>query len=243
MLIELTFISLGFNSEWHFTVVTQGSFFCSHGACLGVAVTIEARRGLKGCRADWEMGHIICPWNIMWHNMTPGHLYVKVNISAWRFDKRGQGSCQCGFILAAEKEVLWHRVYVCVCECIELLFTNLIPIDTSHLVRSEKVLSGLFSCSSLFLLKALTDSWSQSFTKSVSYVCVARDFTCTGNSFNLKKCDCQTLPAGPTTRDFKHQSKTYWPQNNWPQTASAARHFGFQGLWDDGSQLFRHVAP
>lgn len=43
------------------------------------------------------------------------------------------------------------------CECIELLFTNLIPIDTSHLVRSEKVLSGLFSCSSLFLLKALTD--------------------------------------------------------------------------------------
>lgn len=177
--------------------------------CLGVAVTIEARRGLKGSRADWEMGHIICPWNIMWHNMTPGHLYVKVNISAWRFDKSGQGSCQCGFILTAEKEVLWHRVaeecvcgtlWVCVCECIELLFTNLIPIDTSHLVRSEKVLSGLFSCSSLFLLKALTDCWSQSFTKTASWsVCVCRrwgvgGFTCTGNSFNLKKWDCQTTP-------------------------------------------------
>lgn len=70
------------------------------------------------------MGHIICPWNIMWHNMTPGHLYVKVNISAWQFDKSGQGSCQCGFILAAEKEVLWHRVVMkcvcgtlCVCVC------------------------------------------------------------------------------------------------------------------------------
>lgn len=97
------------------------------------------------------MGHIICPWNIMWHNMTPGHLYVKVNISAWQFDKSGQGYCQCGFILAAEKEVLWHRVVMkCVCGtlcvCVELVFTNLIPIDTSHLVWPEKVLSGLLSC-------------------------------------------------------------------------------------------------
>lgn len=122
------------------------------------------------------MGHIICPWNIMWHNMTPGHLYVKVNISAWQFDKSGQGSCQCGFILAAEKEVLWHRVVMkCVCGtlcvCVELVFTNLIPIDTSHLVWPEKVLSGLLSCFFFFQLKAWTDCWSQSFTKTVSSGC------------------------------------------------------------------------
>lgn len=109
VLPELTSISLGFNSEWHFSVVTRGSLFLQP-CCLGVAVTIEVTRGLKGCRADWEMGHIICPWNIMWHNMTLGHLYVKVNISAWRFDKSGQGSRQCGFIPAAEKEVSWHHV-------------------------------------------------------------------------------------------------------------------------------------
>lgn len=54
------------------------------------------------------------------------------------------------------------------CKCIELLFTNLIPRDTSHLVQFEKVSSGLFSCSSSFLLKALTDYLSQGFTKSVS---------------------------------------------------------------------------
>lgn len=113
MLVELTSISQGFNSVALRCGDTRIPFLQPW--CLGVAVTIEATRGLKGCRADWEMGHIICPWNIMWHNMTPGHLYVKVNISAWRFDKSGQGSCQCGFILAAEKEVLWHRVAM---ECV-----------------------------------------------------------------------------------------------------------------------------
>lgn len=69
---------------------------------LGVA--IQATRGLKSCRADWEIEHIICPWNFMWHNMTPGHLYEKVNISAWQLDKSGQGSRQSGFILASEKK-------------------------------------------------------------------------------------------------------------------------------------------
>ena len=95
---------------------------------------------------------------------------------------------------------LWHRVavecvcgtlWVCVCvrECIELVFTNLIPIDTIHLVRSEKVLPGLFSCSSPFLLKALTGCWSHSSTKGVSQsVCVQGEwyFTCPGNIFNMK---------------------------------------------------------
>lgn len=111
VLVELTSISLGFNSEWHFTLVIQGSPFLQPW-CLGVAVTT---RGLKGCRVNWEMGHIICPWNIMWHNMTPRHLYVKVNILAWQLNKSWQGSCQCGFIPAAEKEVLWHRVAI---ECV-----------------------------------------------------------------------------------------------------------------------------
>lgn len=55
-----------------------------------LVVAIEATRGLKSCRADWEIGHVICPWNIMWHNMTTGHLYVKVNISAWQLDMSGQ---------------------------------------------------------------------------------------------------------------------------------------------------------
>lgn len=41
-----------------------------------------------------------------------GYLYVKVNISAWQFNKSGQGACQCGFIVCAVKEVLWYRVAV-----------------------------------------------------------------------------------------------------------------------------------
>lgn len=141
------------------------------------------------------MGHIICPWNIMWHNMTPGHLYVKVNISAWQFDKSGQGSCQCGFILAAEKEVLWHRVVMkCVCGtlcvCVELVFTNLIPIDTSHLVWPEKVLSGLLSCLFFFPIESMdrlliTELHKNSFLWVCTQACVC--FTCTWHAFNMKK--------------------------------------------------------
>lgn len=108
--------------QWHEVLLFLQSWF------LGAA--IEATRGLKGCRADWEMGHVICPWNILWHNMTPGHLYVKVNISAWQLDKSGKGSRQCGFILVSEKEALWLCVAPeCVDVCAELLFPNLIPID------------------------------------------------------------------------------------------------------------------
>lgn len=121
VLVQPPLTSQGFNSVWHLAVVTQGSLFCTKGVWL-FAVTIEATRGLKGCGADWEMGHIICPWNVMWHNTTLGYLYVKVNISAWQFNKSRQGACQCGFILCAVKEVLWHRVavgcrwdFVCVC--------------------------------------------------------------------------------------------------------------------------------
>lgn len=111
VLVQPPLTSQGFISDWHFAVVTQGSLFYTQGVWL-FAVTIKATRGLKGCRADWEMGHIICPWNILWHNMTLGYLYVKVNISAWQFNKSGQSACQCGFIVCAVKEVLWHRVAV-----------------------------------------------------------------------------------------------------------------------------------
>lgn len=88
VLLEITSRSLWFNSGWHFTARTQASPF-SAVMVLGCCY-IEATRGLKSCRADWEIGHVICPWNIMWHNMTPGHLYVKVNISAWQLDMSGQ---------------------------------------------------------------------------------------------------------------------------------------------------------
>lgn len=150
------FIQGGISLQRHEVLPFLQSWF------LGVA--IEATRGLKSCRADWEIGHVICPWNIMWHNMTPGHLYVKVNISAWQLDKSGQGSRHCGFILACEQEVLWLRVAPeCVAVCVELLHPNLIPIDiVSWLGLKRRCLAPSFS---LFKQEEVRDSLLESFRK------------------------------------------------------------------------------
>lgn len=143
----------GISLQWHKVPLFLQSWF------LVVAI-----RGLKNCKADWEIGHVICPWNIMWHNMTPGHLYVKGNISAWQLDKSGQGSRLCGFILASEKEVLWLCVAPeCVGVCVELLFPNVIPIDiVSWWGLKRRCLAPSFS---LFLQKEVRDSLLESFRK------------------------------------------------------------------------------
>lgn len=96
--------------------------------------------GLKNCRLDWEMGHIICPWNILWHNMSLGHFYVKVNMSPWRLDKSGQAGCQFGFLFTAEKrKVLQHRLEMkCACGtfCASLCIEHLVHKCNPHRHKS-----------------------------------------------------------------------------------------------------------
>lgn len=72
-----------------------------------------------------------------------------------RADKSGQGPRQSGFILASEKEVLWHHAGL-VKVCVELLFLNLIPID---IVSCWGLKRHCLACSlSLFLQEEVRDS-------------------------------------------------------------------------------------
>lgn len=145
----------GISLRWHKVLLFLQSWF------LGVAT--ETTRGLKSYKADWEIGRIICPWNIMWHNMTPGHLYVKVNISAWQLDTSGQEQTRAD--KAPVSLVLYLHLRKRCCDtmcvwsvkvCVELLFLNLIPID---IVSCWVLKRHCLACSlSLFLQEEVRDS-------------------------------------------------------------------------------------
>ena len=72
--------------------------------------------------------------------MTPGDLYVKVNISAWRFESMDKAPAIVILCLERGLESLCNNE-LCVC-----VFTNVIPTDTSRPISSKKGVVKLVLC-------------------------------------------------------------------------------------------------
>lgn len=133
------------------------------------------RGGLRAPGWLEKLGHIVCPWNVTWHNMTPGLLYVKVNISAWRLDKSEHGSCQCGFLLTAEKEVLQNCaamscVYGTLCVCMRVCRASGHKFNPHRVGSLGPVWKDVVRVVLLFfhLQETSADYWCQGFTVSLS---------------------------------------------------------------------------